>query len=67
MKVPLVISPSGASETCPACGTIYDRHWVDVSDYVPSVGDGCANCSPEEELDEFVARSDSNWDTSHGI
>jgi len=38
-------SPSGASKTCRHCGTIYDLHAVDISDYCPPVGDGCKHCN----------------------
>jgi hypothetical protein len=49
------VSPSGASMTCRYCGTIYDRHWVDLSDAVPPLGDGCDQCSPfEDDEDEPV-------------
>ena len=46
----MIPSPSGASETCSECGTIYDGHYVDVSDYVPPVGDGCEHCDPEFDV-----------------
>ena len=46
----MIPSPSGASETCSECGTIYDRHYVDVEDYVPPVGDGCEHCDPEFDV-----------------
>jgi hypothetical protein len=39
---------------CRFCQTIYDTSWVDVSDYVPPVGDGCEHCmdgDAEDELD----------------
>ena len=49
----MIVSPSGASATCSVCGTIHDLHWVDASDYVPEVGDGCDFCSPSIE-DEDV-------------
>lgn len=39
-----IISPSGASETCSECGTIYDQH--ELVGYVPPVGDGCDFCFP---------------------
>lgn len=45
LRVALIVSPSGASETCPICGTIYDRH--ELVGYVPPVGDGCDNCVQE--------------------
>jgi hypothetical protein len=42
------LSPSGATETCRYCGTMYDTH-INVG-YVPPYGDGCEKCSPTEGL-----------------
>ena len=43
------ISPSGASATCNHCGTVYDRHAVDILEVCPPLGDGCEHCDPEPE------------------
>ena len=32
---------------CIHCGTIYDESAVDMSDYVPPVGNGCEICDPD--------------------
>lgn len=50
----LVPSDSGATLTCPKCGTIYDAWAVDISDYVPPVGDGCDHCSQDDKVDDFL-------------
>lgn len=47
---------------CRFCGTIYDGSWVDLSDYVPPVGDGCEKCGgepPEREPDPDPGPSDA--------
>jgi hypothetical protein len=53
MEVELIISPSGATATCPACGTQYDNWAVDESDYCPQVGDGCEVCDPDSEEEDM--------------
>lgn len=44
----MIISPSGATATCPKCGTMYDLHWVDILEAVPPYGDGCAYCNGDD-------------------
>lgn len=44
----MIISPSGATATCPFCGTMYDLHNVDILEICPPVGDGCEFCDFQE-------------------
>lgn len=45
-----VLVPAGFGACrCRFCGTVYDNSWVDLSDYMPPVGDGCAKCMPDDE------------------
>lgn len=48
----MIVSDSRATITCSECGTIYDNYAVDLSDYVPPLGDGCDFCNPDEVEDD---------------
>lgn len=39
-------------EECMMCGTIYDTSFVDITDSIPPIGNGCEHCLAQIEAEQ---------------